>query len=114
MSASYDSGEVFDAMMMSEINRIIRDGVQDGNDLFALGVFLDLMPLADPADPVSEAVVYSARSAARRAIHSAIRRNTAGWVYQVCGRSWAIDDIREEVLCFMERTHTVNDPASDH
>lgn len=94
---------VFDDDMMAEVNRLARDGVKSGEDLFAVGVFLDLCPMALPEDNIPEKLVASVTMAARKCIFRMLRAGESETVSSISGRSWAIQDITNEVLRFVER-----------
>ncbi len=94
---------VFDDNMMLDLHRIARDGAKTGEDLFAIGVFLDMCPLALPEDNIPEKLVASTTMAARKGIFRMLRAGDSETVFSISGRSWAIQDITNDVLRFIER-----------
>lgn len=94
---------VFDEAMMAEVRRYALKGAQSGEDLFGIGVFLDLCPMALPEDNIPDNLVKAVTLAARKCIFRMLREGKSDEVFSISGRSWAIQDITNEVLRFIER-----------
>lgn len=83
------------------VDNLVKKDLLDQSELFALGEYLDDLD----AVAASRALATKARNAVRRCVEYYILNGQGPETAVTCGRSWALSDLREQVLVRMEFRH---------
>lgn len=89
------------SLMKSRVATLIAKNLLTQEDLFAVGEYLDDLE----AVAASRTLATKVRNAVRHSIEHYILNGAGPETSKTCGRSWALGDLREQVLVRMEFRH---------